>query len=800
MNTMRSLVAAATLILLPAEAFADGDYELTDAPAKVSETPVYRNEVTIGGIYQSAGSPYFGRWDGRVNPGLYGNGGFSLHGGDDWDSGGTYYYSFEGNNLGLDSRSLDLKFGQWGSWGVRLYYDQIPYNAVTGFKSAWQQGSGNLVSGIAPGSLGNDCLNSNPSTCKAPLSNPSSLGSYDIGTERYIMGGEGKLIIGDWQVSTSIRHELKQGTQQGSLVYSTGGPPTPQSAGVAASLSGGPTILGGKPANNGTFTSALAFFAQPVEYTTDRIDVTAQYSGERLQALLGYVFMNFDNGDQLLALQNPFAFTSTFNTLNSPASIVSAYSLPPSNSAHQWKAQVGYNLGPKTRVNANFQFGLQMQNQQYPLTTLSAGSPALAEPRTSLDGLIETFNGNLAITSTPIDRLDLRLAYTLDDRNNLTPRNVYENYRLDSSTIEYHENEPFSYERNSIAAEAGYRVLPTTKVTLTYNFDLTHRTYVNTVNTSENTVTAKVRSQLMDNLFATLSYQFADRDAHNYNPLGGPDQETCATAACVPDTVQFDYLGFQRFYLASRTRNEVKSTLDYTPFEGPLSGVSVSLMAKYTDDYYPNDDFGLRSNTNVTVGPDINWEVRQGLNFHAYYNFQQIFFNQNSMYWTANVTPPCETSTNVPLAGCNGAWNNKTTDTVHTFGISADWAPRPDLSFGIDYNLAYGDSQYVLADNGVLAFGNCQIATLCTTAGQQTALASAGNWSARSLNSILRLRGEWKIRPNISLIGGIGWDRMYLSDPSQVVAPTQYTNALLPGDLNPNYSIGSAYAMIRYRF
>lgn len=243
----------------------------------------------------------------------------------------------------------------------------------------------------------------------------------------------------------------------------------------------------------------------------------------------------------------------------------------------------------------------------------------------------------------------------------------------------------------------------------------------------------------------------------------------------------------------------MKGTLDYTPFDGPLSGVSTSLMVKATSDYYPNDLYGMRNNNSVTVGPDINWQVRNDLTFHTYYNFQYIFFNQNSMYWTGGTTPPCELTAppalaGAPAAGCTGGWNNKTTDTVQTFGVSADWSPRPDLSFGLDYNLSYGNIGYTLVDGGALAFG------LTTTAGQQAALASAGNWNTNSLNSMLRLKAEWKFRPNISLLGGVSWDRMYLSDPSQAVTPTEYTNALLPGNLNPNYSIGAIYAAVRFRW
>ena len=574
MFAMKSLVAAAaaSLLLLPLDARAEGEYELPDAPEKADQEPVYHNSITFGGIYQSSGSAYYGQWNGRINPGFYGLGDFSLGSRDAWDSGGTNYWSAEGHNLGLDDRSVEFKAGQQGSWGIRLWYDRIPFFVATGFRTAWQQRNGTLASGIAPGSLGNGCLNTTPgSGCSNNFANPNSLGSTTVGTERYILGAEGKVIMGDWQVTTSIRHDLKQGTQEGSLVYSNGGPPTPQSTSVPASLSGGPTTAGGKPANTGTFTSALAFFAQPVEYTTDRIDVTAQYNAERLQVLLGYVFMNFDNGEQFLTLQDPFGFTTGFfnttNTLGLPpgykspypngAQILSTYSLPPSNNAQQVKAQIGYNLGPTTRVNSNFQFGLMLQNSPFPPSTNTPGASTYpVGPSNSLNGAIDNIFYNLSLTSAPINHLNLRLAYTLDDRSNLTSRNEWNSTNfLDSGGAVEHMNLPFSYERNAIVAEAGYQVMPGTKVTFDYNLDLTHRTYVNTVNTLENAMTAKVRSQLTDNLFGTLSYQFAVRDAQNYNPFGGPNQENVTATSA---TAQYRLPRFRAFLprLAHAQRGE----------------------------------------------------------------------------------------------------------------------------------------------------------------------------------------------------------------------------------------------------
>ena len=106
------------------------------------------------------------------------------------------------------------------------------------------------------------------------------------------------------------------------------------------------------------------------------------------------------------------------------ANLYIPYSLPPSNSAHQVKALVGYNITPTTRLNANFAYGVELQNAAFPI---GSGDPVNIQnqPRSSFDGRVQTLFGNVALTAQPIPKLDVRLSYTIDDRDNQSPRNGY---------------------------------------------------------------------------------------------------------------------------------------------------------------------------------------------------------------------------------------------------------------------------------------------------------------------------------------------------------------------------------------
>ena len=227
-SSLRAALAA-SVCLLPLQAFAQSDNSSGVGATPAATTPVtppLTNWITIGGQYDSGRSYYLGRFSGAVNPGFYGLG--DLHYGyrDPWDSGGTTYFEMNGGNLGMWDRSFDAKVGQQGTWGLNFYYQGIPYYATNSFQSVYQ-GNGNLVPGVAPGSLHETFpppplvpkIGSSSSVWlpRATNSPAGSMWNYNLSTRRDIFGGGGKYQWGDWTITAGWRHEHKEGFQANSL-------------------------------------------------------------------------------------------------------------------------------------------------------------------------------------------------------------------------------------------------------------------------------------------------------------------------------------------------------------------------------------------------------------------------------------------------------------------------------------------------------------------------------------------------------------------------------------------------------
>ena len=798
MTIARSLKAAlaASVCLLPLQALAqtNDSFDVGDKPASAMANPPPTNWITVGGQYNSDRSYYLNRFTGAVDPGFYGIGDFHLGERDAWDSGGTRYWSVDGTDLGFHSRSFVARIGDQGTWGLVLAYDGIPYYATNEFKSVWTS-SGALVPGVAPASLP---LNRFPAVAQFPavtvngrvlpaifFPTPSaslsgSLADYNLYLQRDIFTGIGTYKWNDWTITGSLRHEHKSGYQAAS--FEIGG---------TVGLTGAGTGRTGNGLPAAGLTSGLGYFAQPIDYDTDRYDLTAAYGTERYQVQFGYMFSKFTDNITSFNAQNPFALGALNAAGNfsgngaTPAGVTAPFSLPPSNSAHQAKVLLGYNFSPTTRINANFAYGVMMQNQAY---VTNSGFPGLIEtqPRSSLDGLVQTMYGNIAFVTQPMPKMDVRLSYTIDNRDNQTARNAYiDNPRSSRALGEDCGfpgtrciNLPYSYEHQKITAEVGYRILPQTKLTLNDTFETTYRTYADASYTTANTVTAKVRSQLADDVFGALSYAHQDRNGHDY--VNGNTWQLLSNGAVTPNTT-----GLIVFFEASRKHDEVKATLDFSP----MQQFNTTLMAKISKDTYPDSLYGLRNNMNFQIGPDVSWDVGPGLSAHAFYTYQQLHYEQASVYASAG------TGTGPAGTGFLVNYTNKNTNSVHTLGLTTDWQAIPEvLKFGFNYNFAYGDTAYAVGD-GLAAIGGgiTSQATLAALTIQQLP-------DITSMLNMISLRGEYTFRPNWTVIFGYAYERFSYKDFMNGISPTQYANAILPGTLNPNDSVHVLGAGLRIRF
>ncbi len=772
--TLRAAALASTC-LLPLAAFAQ-------------EAPDYNNEATMGTRFQSSDSALFGRYSGTPFGGFYGTGSFKLDASDAWNSGKTEYFLAEGDNLDVDGHQLfpdaelSVKYGERGKWGIQAFYDGIPYWQSLGFHSLYN--SSGALKGLTPGSLPvNSGLSYTPPTAD-PVTGALSGGATPgelaagqsflngifaavspfnstqfVGTQRDIVGGSATYMgLANWTFSTGLKHEHKQGTMESSFATND-------------------------------MNNALAF-PEPVDWDTDTYSASARYSTKQLKAVFSYTFSNFNDNLTSFNTLNPFNLSDPSLQL-APGYVGSIYSLPPSNDAHQLKGQVSYLLTPTTRINTDFGYQLMQQNSSNTLAYQGApANPYL--PGGNYNAQIQQMYGNIALNARPLPKTDIRASYSINDREDDSPRVfIPADYgatgQITADTLMSSHvpiaNLPISELDQTAKLEAGYHILPSTKVTAFYTYKDQQRDYSVTDRNHESTEGARVNSSLSNTINGMLSYSHSVRSATDYND----------NAAWVANTYYLSGLanpaGLGMYYLAARTRDEIKGNLTWSASDA----LSAGLTGKFYNDHYPTSFYGVTNDHTLSVGPDIAYSPTKSVTTHLFYTFEEVFTDQLA----SNQNDPSQT------AGST-TWSLGNKDTIHTVGASADWQISDKAKISLSENLSYGNTAFAEGASLISAPGSVLPAF-------PENLVSALPNDTTILNSIL-LSGEYKLASNVSLLGSYSFDRAVAKDYLYNQPSTAFGNSFggagnpadylefLPGDGNPSYSIHTVSMAVRVKW
>ena len=449
----------------------------------------------------------------------------------------------------------------------------------------------------------------------------------------------------------------------------------------------------------------LVYFPQPIDYDTDRFNVTLAYKNPRMQAQVSYLLQVFTDNNQSVNLLDPFPSTAigtgsrssatSGNNLGSAGVIQGAYALPPSNMTNMVKGQFAYNISPTTRLNANTSYGVTSQTSGFAPMTFNPNTTAMPGlPANNFDGRMELAFGNVAITTRPIPPLEFRVSYTIDSRDNKSPQetiNFIENDRAATSSAQWStlNNAPYSFLNQTAKLEASYRILPQTKGTIGYSYGDQQTNFLDSDHYYENTYSAKLNTHLFEGVDGMLGYSHADRQMENYNGLYG--WASLGHNENQSNLVDYSY--------ASRIRDEVKSMLTVSPSDQ----WSLGLNASWTNNSYPQTPVGMTNNHFVDVGPDISYQPTQNITAHFFYDYQIIFYDNRGL-----------ASPSTPSSATNPLWSNGTTNTVHTAGAEGTWQVSDTWRLGASDNFSYGNTSFNIAD------GLGYIPTI-TTSGSQLA-------------------------------------------------------------------------------
>ncbi len=690
------------------------------APPPVPEIPAallqpsQPNEISLGAQWVGGhNTGQYGRYNGFTSGGVDFLLGFSVHKRAPWNSDDAFYYDVSGLNLDFQTGShlargfrdgtytsttsnrlgpmaeLNHSFGEQGKWGVTASYSATSY-AGNIISSLWtiNGNMGVLNNGlVAWGGASNNPLTKGTTTSFTATTLSPNFDQFQVGTPRDAIQVGGKFVMDEWTFATNIQHEHKQGSLEESLRETYGG----------------------------------MAFTLPVDYDTDRFDLSASYVDPDYQALIQYTYSRFTDNNTGVIL--PYVVSiSSLSAGSGPYAQSAFYCTPPRNTAHYLTVMVAYKLSPSTRAVFNGRVGVELQDSTFapnsadPNLSSTLGSPTYSwftnlnalnqgTSATSPHAKAWIYQGNLTVTSNLATHLDARATYSIDGRS--VDINQYKVWiggpspDAQANTAVYVV--PQSWTKQNANLEVGYLVDPesSTKVTASYTFNNTNRTNAQVEHSITNTVSLAVSTMIGSDLMGRISYEHGNRSGTMHYGTAWGNLES--------GTPEADGTPSGAYYQAPMTSDAVVLRIDYAPI-GDLSG---GLFLKGVNNHYryPAVDSvatstnsgtwtavghgeGITRDYNFTVGPDVNYRLSNDINLHVYYTYERIFFDNRG-------NGACAESNTGSCAGSAGYFQNKYTSSMNTAGISGDWKVGDNLKLGAEYNLSTGSvifGQY----NGVM--------------------------------------------------------------------------------------------------
>jgi MtrB/PioB family decaheme-associated outer membrane protein len=570
----------------------------------------------------------FGRFTGLTDKGVYVIGNADVEG---WTDEGRLL-RFDAADIGLSSRYLRLDYGEIANYRLFLEYDGIPNNLFDTAQTPFVGSGGDILALPPDWDFGE--------TVDDMSRLDESLRPFKIETERRkTTAGARWQFAEPWTLDVKVSHETKDGTDI--LGAATG-------AGFGTGV--------------GSVTSSI--LPMPVDYTTDQVEVKLGYAKGRGNLELAYYYSGFDNKDDSLTWQNPFASVSDTGVLRT--SEVGAMALPPDNDFHRFALSGGYRLGDTTRLSGALSWGRMSQNQAFePITVNPALDVTDGMPRQDL-GDADIADVFLRLASRPLERTNVRATYRYHERDDDFDAMTYSYVVADSRPGGEVTTDPLKYQRHDFDLGGDYRFNDITLLSLDYSYERMNRDYeaAERKKTDENALYAKLRLDVHSDVQFTLYGGRADRDGSRYE---------------VKSEIQNPLL--RKYNYADRKQDKVGARVLWMPTDD----VSVSASFDYLADDYNNSAIGLTDARHQVFSVDGAWVPLENLSLHGFWTYEDIAYTQANSEDDGPAT-----------------WSTDLTDRVGTGGVGADYLlPGDRWRLGLTYAESQGTGQTDVAGANV---------------------------------------------------------------------------------------------------
>jgi MtrB/PioB family decaheme-associated outer membrane protein len=461
------------------------------------------------------------------------------------------YVDIYADRLGLDSRALAISGGQQGTYRLSLDYREIARVRFFDVQSVYD-GAGTDRQSLPAGWVREVSTDQMPAL-------QDNLRSYDIGTQRETLGlGFEFKRPSPWNYRLDVEHARRQGTR----------------------------------VQGAAFIFHAAELIAPVDYETTRVDAAVGYTRGSWELETAYNLSTFNNRNDSIRWDNPFVGISISDDHGEMAQ-------PPDNQYHQFMLSGSWRHSHRLSVVGQVAMGRAEQDQDFLAPTINPAFAGLSElPRTDLNGRVDTRFANLRVTGNLTPRLNTRVQFRYDERDNRTPVDSFLEINTDTYPGQPRTNQPYSYDRWTLNANVNYRLSRAWRIGATAERREMSRTLQEVHDTRTDLYSFQVRARPFTRLNVIARYTHEERSNDLDPALLGP-METPS---------------LRRFHFAEKKREAWRLSADYAITEILAAGV----YYEWSDDDFSDTEIGLSEGQDESYGLDLSLGLGEHAVAHAW--------------------------------------------------------------------------------------------------------------------------------------------------------------------------------------
>ena len=500
----------------------------------------HQAEVTTGATYVSDDAATTGDATGYDEKGAYvsfdGEGLFATP---------THRLGWQVEDLGLDSRVVEVEGARGGTIDYRLAYRQLPRHRFDSTSTIFTRTGDNLLALPASWTFAG--------TTAGFSDLAASLVPQDIESERRTLELGGKYLpTARFRLFANYERQDNDGTRMQGAPY---------------------------------FTSS-SLLPQHFDHQTDQVDAGIRYDAERGYLQFAYYGSFFDNRFDAVRWESPFT--------TPPGAEQSAQAETPDSDFQQLTLTGAYQLPwLDTRLAFSAAIGQGTQDEELLPYTTNPNLPAGPLPVSSLDAEIETTNVAVTLVARPLPKARVKAAIRYDERDNQTTSSAWTRVVADtflSGETEF--NVPYDYDRLRLNLSADYQWSGQILVSGGYDYTELDRKFQEVAKQQEDTGWGRVQWRPLAYLDLSLQGGISRRGISRYDE---------AVAASLEQNPLL-----RKFNLAYRYRRFGELSATVAPPDWP---VTLGGQASYVDTNYTSSPLGWTASEELRLAVDLNWSV-----------------------------------------------------------------------------------------------------------------------------------------------------------------------------------------------